>query len=103
MAAATDPINDEISIEALEEAVQHPDCGADLIFVGRVRGVYKGQNVQCLEYEAYEKMAIACMRKIAAEAKEKFRARVAMVRAIPVCVLFVRISPIPVPVRMRQV
>lgn len=74
--------NDEISIEALEEAVQHPDCGADLIFVGRVRGVYKGQNVQCLEYEAYEKMAIACMRKIAAEAKEKFRARVAMVHRI---------------------
>jgi len=74
--------NDEISIEVLEEAVQHPDCGADLIFVGRVRGVYKGQSVQYLEYEAYEKMAIACMRKIAIEAKEQFHARVAMVHRI---------------------
>ena len=73
---------DEISIEALEDAVQHPDCGADLIFVGRVRGVYKGQIVQHLEYEAYEKMAIVCMEKIAAEAKEQFHAHVAMVHRI---------------------
>ena len=74
--------NDEISIETLEEAVQHPDCGADLIFVGRVRGVYKGQIVQYLDYESYEKMALACMIDIAAAAREQFDAHVAMVHRI---------------------
>ena len=72
----------EISIEDVENAVAHPDCGAELLFVGRVRGVYKGQTVQHLEYEAYPKMAVLRMQEIASEAMEKFQARVAIVHRI---------------------
>ena len=72
----------DISIEEVENAVAHPDCGADLLFVGRVRGVYKGQTVQHLEYEAYAKMAIRRMEEIAQQAKEQFGARVAIVHRI---------------------
>jgi len=73
---------EDISIEAVEKAVAHPDCGADLLFVGRVRGVYKGQTVQHLEYEAYQSMAIRRMEAIAKEAKEQFGARVAIVHRV---------------------
>ena len=72
----------KISIEEVERAVAHPDCGADLLFVGRVRGVYKEQTVHCLEYEAYAKMAIRRMEEIAQDAKEQFKARVAIVHRI---------------------
>lgn len=71
-----------ISIEAVENAVAHPDCGADLLFVGRVRGVYKGQTVHHLEYEAYPAMAIRRMEAIAKEAKDQFGARVAIVHRV---------------------
>ena len=72
----------DISIEEVETAVSHPDCGADLIFVGRVRGVYKGQTVRHLEYEAYPQMAIRRMQEIANEAMEQFQARVAIVHRV---------------------
>ena len=74
--------NGDISIEELEKAVAHPDCGADLLFVGRVRGMYKGQTVQHLEYEAYPKMAVLRMQEIASEAMEQFQARVAIVHRV---------------------
>lgn len=64
--------DNEVSIEAVESAVAHPDCGADLLFVGRVRGVYKGQQVHHLEYEAYPEMAIRRMTEIAAQAFVQF-------------------------------
>ena len=72
----------DISIEEVENAVAHPDCGADLLFVGRVRGVYKGQTVRHLEYEAYPQMAVRRMEKIAKEAMEQFKARVAIVHRV---------------------
>ena len=72
----------DISIEEVESAVAHPDCGADLLFVGRVRGVYKGQTVHYLEYEAYTTMAIRRMEEIAQEAKKQFDARVAIVHRV---------------------
>ena len=72
----------DISIEEVESAVAHPDCGADLLFVGRVRGVYKGQTVHYLEYEAYTTMAVRRMDEIAQEAKKQFDARVAIVHRV---------------------
>ena len=74
--------NGEISIEEIEKAVAHPDCGANLLFVGRVRGVYKMQTVRYLEYEAYPKMAVLRMQEIASEAMEQFKARVAIVHRV---------------------
>ena len=74
--------NGGISIEEVENAVAHPDCGADLLFVGRVRGVYKGQMVRHLEYEAYSQMAVRQMQEIAKEAMEQFQARVAIVHRV---------------------
>ncbi len=75
---------ESISIEEVERAVAHPDCGADLVFVGRVRGIYKGQTVLRLEYEAYEKMAVRCMQQIADDAQSQFQARVAIVHRVGV-------------------
>lgn len=42
-----------------------PDCGGIDIFVGTVRNNTKGRSVVQLAFEAYEKMAIAEMQKIA--------------------------------------
>ncbi|MBI5917636.1 MAG: molybdenum cofactor biosynthesis protein MoaE [Bacteroidetes bacterium] len=47
-------------------------AGAIDVFIGTVRNHTKGKPVLRLEYEAYEPMAIAEMRKIAEQAKTKF-------------------------------
>lgn len=74
----------DISVEAVEASVRTPACGASLVFVGRVRGEYRGQPVLRLEYEAYEKMAISSMEQIAAEAKGTWNAEVAIVHRLGV-------------------
>ena len=74
--------SESISIETVEQSVQHPDCGADLLFVGRVRGLYKGQQVQYLEYEAYTEMTLACMQSIVLQAQQAWDARVSIVHRI---------------------
>jgi len=45
-----------------------PDSGGIDVFIGTVRNVTKGKTVVKLEFEAYEKMALAEMEKIAAYA-----------------------------------
>ncbi len=56
---------------ALERAVAHPAAGAIVTFVGTTRRDNAGRNVLRLEYEAYEPMALAEMRKLAREAGER--------------------------------
>ena len=49
-----------------------PDSGGLDIFIGTVRNATKGKAVVRLEFEAYEKMAIAEMEKIAQQAFQKW-------------------------------
>ena len=51
------------------------DTGGIDVFIGTVRNATKGKAVIRLEFEAYEPMAIAEMRKIAEQAVEKFGAK----------------------------
>lgn len=46
--------------------VMHPAAGGIDVFIGTVRNETKGKRVVRLEFEAYEKMALSEMQKIAA-------------------------------------
>lgn len=54
-------------------AVMSPETGGVDIFVGTVRNVTKGKAVLRLEFEAYERMALSEMQKIADEAMSKWQ------------------------------
>jgi molybdopterin synthase catalytic subunit len=45
-----------------------PQCGGIDIFIGTVRNITNGKIVTQLQYEAYEKMALSEMKKIAEQA-----------------------------------
>ena len=63
----------------LEAAVTHSGAGAICTFSGIVRDNSRGQSVTHLDYEAYAEMAVAQMRKIGQEIKDRWpEARVAM-------------------------
>ena len=49
-----------------------PGDGAVCLFVGVVRNENDGRQVERLEYEAYEEMAVPLMQEIAAETKRRF-------------------------------
>jgi molybdopterin converting factor subunit 1 len=67
----------------METAVAHKGAGAICTFTGVVRDSSRGRSVTHLEYEAYEEMATAQMRKIADEIAERWpEARVAMAHRI---------------------
>lgn len=67
-----------ISLDELTRAVTSPETGAVCIFSGAVRGETRaGDNMQSihtawLEYEAYEPMALAKMRQVVAEIRERW-------------------------------
>ncbi|HXZ89273.1 MAG TPA: molybdenum cofactor biosynthesis protein MoaE [Candidatus Binataceae bacterium] len=61
-----------IDVTALERAVAHPAAGAIVTFAGTTRRDNAGRNVLRLEYEAYEPMALAEMRKLAREAGDRW-------------------------------
>lgn len=52
--------------------VMSPDCGGIDVFIGTVRNVTKGKTVLKLEFEAYEKMAVNELQKIAQQSFEKW-------------------------------
>lgn len=52
--------------------VSNDASGGIDVFIGTVRNATKGKSVLRLEFEAYEPMAIAEMRKIAEQAVERF-------------------------------
>lgn len=63
-----DPINVERIISDLTE----PAIGAVATFVGVVRNTSDDRKVQYLEYEAYPQMALAEMRQICAEVRDRW-------------------------------
>lgn len=63
---------DPISLDAIAARVVKPETGAVAVFGGVVRNVSQGKAVERLEYEAYEEMAVAKLKQVAAEAREQW-------------------------------
>jgi molybdopterin synthase catalytic subunit len=64
---------ERIDVAALEREVADPAAGAIVTFVGTTRIDNAGRIVLRLEYEAYEPMALAEMRKLAREAGQRWQ------------------------------
>ena len=65
-------VRERIDRDALVAALKQPGDGAVVVFDGIVRDNTRGRKTLYLDYEAYEEMALAEMRKLAAEAGERF-------------------------------
>jgi len=61
-----------LDIQHCIDTVMSSECGGIDVFIGTVRNATKGKTVVQLEFEAYEKMAIKEMNKIAEEIMQKF-------------------------------
>jgi molybdopterin synthase catalytic subunit len=57
-----------LNVQDCVDWVMSPETGGIDVFVGTVRNITRGKAVIRLEFEAYEKMAISEMEKIAAQA-----------------------------------
>ena len=68
-------VRQPIDKQEVVEALKAPEDGALVIFDGFVRNNFKGQKTLYLEYEAYETMAWAKIREIAAQMRQKFAIR----------------------------
>ena len=67
----------------VREAVEGPDAGAVVLFLGTVRNNTNGRAVKGLEYESYPPMAEKKMAEIAQEVSEKWGLdRVAMIHRV---------------------
>ena len=64
-----------LNIQHCIDWVMSPQSGGIDVFIGTVRNATKGKTVLRLEFEAYEKMALAEMEKIACTACEKWPVR----------------------------
>jgi molybdopterin synthase catalytic subunit len=71
--------NRPLDSKRMETAVAHKGAGAICTFTGIVRDNSRGRSVTHLDYEAYDEMAVAQMRRIGDEIAERWpEARVAM-------------------------
>src|SRR5579884_1656801 len=64
--------HDRISAEECTDAVRGARNGGIVTFVGCVRDFSEGKQVEHLEYEAYEPMALSKLRQVADEAAERW-------------------------------
>ena len=72
-----------LSLDSLVAAVGEPGSGAIASFLGIVRGVARGRQVEYLEYDAYPEMAVAEMRQIGREIRARWPVgRVAIVHRV---------------------
>jgi len=61
-----------LSVEGVVSAITRRTSGAVASFVGVVRAFSRGRQISYLEYEAYPEMAIAKMRQIEGEIRQKW-------------------------------
>ena len=61
-----------LSVDACIESVRDERAGAVNVFIGTVRNQTNRKDVSGLDFEAYEKMAVSEMRKVAANAHNLF-------------------------------
>ena len=76
-------VREPIDMAALARHVRAPEDGATVTFDGFVRNQSHDRATIYLDYEAYESMALAKMREIGVQLREKYRIhRVAMVHRL---------------------
>jgi molybdopterin synthase catalytic subunit len=61
-----------INVAAVFSSVHEPKAGAVVLFSGEVRNHSHGKNVNYLEYEAYDHLAVRIIGEILDEAKKKW-------------------------------
>ncbi len=71
-----------LELSALVDAVAHPEHGGIATFLGTTRREAGEREVEALDYEAYEELALAEMTAVAAEAEARFGARVAVAHRV---------------------
>ena len=64
---------ERLSVDEVVGRLADPAIGAVIAFVGTVRGVTDGREVQYLEYEAYPEMAEEMLRQIGDEIRERWK------------------------------
>ncbi|MFD2871798.1 molybdenum cofactor biosynthesis protein MoaE [Mucilaginibacter ximonensis] len=69
-----------LSVQQCIDWVMSPDCGGIDVFIGTVRSNTKGKIVLRLEFEAYEKMALNELQKIAQQSFEKWPVQKVVIR-----------------------
>jgi molybdopterin synthase catalytic subunit len=62
-----------IDVLPLLAAARRPECGAIDLFLGTTRDHHDGRRVLRLEYEAYERMALAALAALERTARERFQ------------------------------
>ncbi|MBI2486960.1 MAG: molybdenum cofactor biosynthesis protein MoaE [Deltaproteobacteria bacterium] len=65
----------KIGVESVVRKVHDIESGAVVLFIGTVRKLSKGKEVEYLEYEAYKEMALREFCKIVGEIKEKWNVK----------------------------
>jgi molybdopterin synthase catalytic subunit len=68
-------VREEIDLAAMHSALKDPRDGALVVFDGVVRDNSRGRRTLYLDYEAYERMALNEMEKLAHAALERFAVR----------------------------
>lgn len=68
-------VREPIHQQEIAESLKAPEDGALVVFDGFVRNSFRNQQTLYLEYEAYEAMALAKMREIGAQARQRFAIR----------------------------
>lgn len=75
-------VAEPLDAAAVLAAVADPDHGGTALFVGTTRREGGDRAVAELRYEAYDELAVAEMAAVAAEARARFGARVAVVHRV---------------------
>ena len=68
-------VDKKISVDELLSHVEDHSTGAVVLFLGRVRNQAEGRQVNKMAYEAYDEMALAKMREIENDAKNRWPIR----------------------------
>jgi len=66
-------VRSPIDVAPLLAAAREPACGAVNMFIGTTRDHHEGRRVVRLEYEAYERMAMAALAALERSASERFQ------------------------------
>lgn len=64
--------HEKLSADEMSALVTSPYCGAVSLFIGTTRNNFEGKKVLQLEYEAYEPMAEAEIKKICTDIRKKW-------------------------------
>jgi molybdopterin synthase catalytic subunit len=67
--------HEEINAAQIIEEIKHPSDGAVAVFEGIVRNQSRGRRALCLDYEAYEEMALKQMDALVQQALKDFKIR----------------------------